>query len=594
MAGGGTSIRKYVGALKDSTTVSIAKVNSDYKQLDIAIVKATNHVERPAKEKYIRDIFMHLNSGRARADVAYCIRALARRLSKTRNWAVALKTLIVIHRALREVDPTFRDELISYGRSSGQMLHMSYFKDDSSPEAWDHSAWVRNYALFLEERLESFRVLNYDVELDPLGTRDVDTTGLLAQLPALSQLLFRLISCQPHGSSSYNTIIQHALSMVATESVRIQTAIDDGILNLVDKFFDMHRDDAIRALDIYKKALKQAGQLSGFYETCKTIHIGQGEKLLTIEQPPASFLQAMEDYVRDARLASKNQAVLAIEYNRKPEEEEASTPPPPPPPPPQVSTSEKEPEPEPVKEVAPRVEQIDLLGMDEPIPDTTALDQKNALALAIVEPDNAPKAAAGSENVATSWELALVTAPSASENVATSRNLAGGLDLLTLDSLYDDAHRHTQQNASYNPWEQPAPASSAPMATMMQQQYQQQPMHNPLYASAQQQQAFMLQQQQAFLLQQQHQYQQQYQQMMMMAAPSLHRQASSNPSLHRQASSNPSLHRQASSNPSFHRQASSNPFDRSYVPAIAGGGGYPYAPAMQLHTGNAYTGTGMM
>jgi hypothetical protein len=47
---------------------------------------------------------------------------------------VALKTLIVIHRALREVDPSFRDELISYGRSSGHMLHMSYFKDDSSSE----------------------------------------------------------------------------------------------------------------------------------------------------------------------------------------------------------------------------------------------------------------------------------------------------------------------------------------------------------------------------------------------------------------------------------------------------------------------------
>ncbi|KAE8809324.1 putative clathrin assembly protein [Hordeum vulgare] len=101
-------------------------------QLDIAVVKATNHVERPAKEKYIRDIFMHLNSGRARADVAYCIRSLARRLSKTRNWVISLKMLIVIHRALREVDPSFRDELISYGRSSGQMLHMSYFKDDSS------------------------------------------------------------------------------------------------------------------------------------------------------------------------------------------------------------------------------------------------------------------------------------------------------------------------------------------------------------------------------------------------------------------------------------------------------------------------------
>lgn len=88
MSGGGSqqSLRKYLGAIKDTTTVSLAKVNSDYKvripqvigsflaftfsfdhicyspifvswtlqELDIAVVKATNHVERPPKEKYIR------------------------------------------------------------------------------------------------------------------------------------------------------------------------------------------------------------------------------------------------------------------------------------------------------------------------------------------------------------------------------------------------------------------------------------------------------------------------------------------------------------------------------------------------------------
>lgn len=32
--------------------------------------------------------------------------------------------------------------------------------------AWDYSAWVRTYALYLEERLECFRVLKYDVETD--------------------------------------------------------------------------------------------------------------------------------------------------------------------------------------------------------------------------------------------------------------------------------------------------------------------------------------------------------------------------------------------------------------------------------------------
>jgi hypothetical protein len=95
--------------------------------------------------------------------------------------------------------------------------------------------------------------------------------------------------------------------MVALESVRIHTAINDGILNLVDKFFEMQRDDALRALDLFKRAINQAGQLSEFYEMCKTIHIGRGERFLKIELPPTSFLQAMEEYVRDAPLASINQ-----------------------------------------------------------------------------------------------------------------------------------------------------------------------------------------------------------------------------------------------------------------------------------------------
>ena len=32
--------------------------------------------------------------------------------------------------------------------------------------AWDCSTWVRTYGLFLEERLECFRVLKYDIEAE--------------------------------------------------------------------------------------------------------------------------------------------------------------------------------------------------------------------------------------------------------------------------------------------------------------------------------------------------------------------------------------------------------------------------------------------
>ncbi|AQK91929.1 Putative clathrin assembly protein [Zea mays] len=120
---------------------------------------------------------------------------------------VALKALVVIHRLLREGDPTFREELLNFTQR-GRILQLSNFKDDSSPIAWDCSAWVRTYGLYLEERLECFRVLKYDVEAERLSkqgqgpekghsrTRELDSQDLLEQLPALQQLLYRLVGCR--------------------------------------------------------------------------------------------------------------------------------------------------------------------------------------------------------------------------------------------------------------------------------------------------------------------------------------------------------------------------------------------------------------
>ncbi|XP_028767135.1 putative clathrin assembly protein At2g01600 [Neltuma alba] len=499
--------RKAYGALKDSTKVGLAHVNSDYADLEVAIVKATNHVECPPKERHLRKILFATSAVRPRADVAYCIHALARRLAKTRNWTVALKTLIVIHRLLREGDPTFKEEFLNFSQR-GRILQLSNFKDDSSPIAWDCSAWVRTYALFLEERLECFRILKYDIEAERLPkpaqgqdkgysrTRDLESEELLDQLPALQQLLYRLIGCKPEGAAVSNYVIQYALALVLKESFKIYCAVNDGIINLVDKFFEMPRHEAIKALDIYRRAGQQAANLSDFYEVCKGLELARNFQFPVLREPPQSFLTTMDEYIREAPRVVTVPTEPLLQLTYRPEEEVPAiedT---------KVSVEEEEPS-VPADDVVSNSETVpppplpsqnnfdagDLLGLNDTVPDASSIEERNALALAIVPTENGTTS--GFESSATQakdfdptgWELALVATPSSNISSVNERQLAGGMDSLTLNSLYDEAAYRSQQPTygapAPNPFEVQDPfafSSSIPpppavqMAAMSQQQ----------------------------------------------------------------------------------------------------------------------------
>ncbi|KAK3134280.1 hypothetical protein QOZ80_6AG0547210 [Eleusine coracana subsp. coracana] len=531
--------RKAYGALKDSTKVGLANFNSEYKDLDIAIVKATNHVECPPKERHLRRILFATSASRPRADVAYSICTLARRLSKTKNWIVALKTLIVIHRLLREGDVTFKEDFLSYSYR-GTILQIPQFKDDSSPLAWDCSSWVRTYALYLDERVECFRVLKYDVEADRLlklpqasgkahsRTRTLPREDLLDQLPALQKLLLRLISCQPDGAACTNYLVQYALALVLKESFKIYCSINDGIINLVDMYFDMPKYDAIKALEIYKRAGQQAEKLSAFYDHCKHLELARTFQFPTLRQPPPSFLVTMEEYIREAPRANIPTKYLEYEEQNQTSDNEEEAPQEVDKPVEEEKQEHEEPEEEPqpvdepteqVVEAQPPMTTGDLLNLDEEVnPMISDLEERNALALAIVAPGNENKASTSTDLFAldkSGWELALVTAPSNHTNQSVPNELAGGFDKLLLDSLYEDEARRQQiASVTYtgslaaNPFN-----SNDPFA-----------MSNSFAPPSNVQLAMMAEQQQYYQAQQQQYFQVQHQQQMVMAPPQTYQQ----------------------------------------------------------------------
>ncbi|ESW10288.1 hypothetical protein PHAVU_009G196300 [Phaseolus vulgaris] len=253
-------------------------------------------------------IFHSLSPSKPRNEVIYCIHGLTKRFCQTNNWAVAMKTLIVLHRAIRELDSTVLEEFVNYSNVKGCMIDLTYFHEKSVPN--DYSIWIRNYARYLEERLQCFAVMNYDAATNSSKySEKLDTVELLEQLPALQQLLSRLLDCSPRGVAASNRLILFAISMVAGESVKLYVAITVRVVELLDKFFEMYRNDACSSLQIYKKSVSQAERLTDFFETCKGLEFGRGKKFINIKMPPSSFITTMEEYIKEAPSS------LMIEYN---------------------------------------------------------------------------------------------------------------------------------------------------------------------------------------------------------------------------------------------------------------------------------------
>ncbi|XP_060179133.1 putative clathrin assembly protein At2g25430 isoform X1 [Lycium barbarum] len=495
------SIRKAIGAVKDQTSISLAKVTGNVApDLEVLVVKATTHDNDPADEKYIREI-LYLTSN-SRGYVSAFVFAVSKRLSKTHDWVVALKALMLVHRLLTDGDPVLGQEIMYASRRGMRILNMSDFRDEAHSNSWDHSGFIRTYAVYLDRKLE-FTV--YDRKMNDVDekkrfedgygndreekkrfgdgygndreekngvtpVREMKPERVLERLNQLLQLLDRFLACRPTGAAKNSRMVLVALYSLVKESFTFYADICEVLQILLDRFGEMEYADCVKAFDAYVSAAKMIDELVGTYNWCKDTGIARSSEFPEVQVITDKLLGTLEGFLRERANRPRSPEINRVESSSAVKEEKTpdmneikALPPPenysPPPPPP----------PQPVPQPRPHTQQQvteDLVNLKND--GVTADGEGNKMALALFSGPVAkgngsweafpsdgetgqvtsawqtPAAEIGKAD----WELALVeTASNLSKQTA---DLAGGFDSLLLNGMYDQGTvrqhvSHTQE-----------------------------------------------------------------------------------------------------------------------------------------------------
>ncbi|KAI3955330.1 hypothetical protein MKW92_012658 [Papaver armeniacum] len=291
-----SKLRKVIGAVKDQTSISLAKATNS-SNVDVAVLKATTHDDVPLDERYVNEVLVLTSSNKVMA--AACAQAIARRIGRTRNWIVALKTLMLVLRIFQDGDPYFPREVLHAMKRGSRILNLSSFRDDKNSSPWDYTAFVRTYALYLDERLNCFLLGKLQRRAVVRERENNKRINRAATKKFNEHITDRAIATRPTGAAKNNTLVQVSLYAVVTESFDLYRDISDGLALLLDSFFHLKYQSCCDAFKACVKASKQYEELCSFYTLCKSIGVGRVSEYPSVQKIADELLETLQEFLKD-------------------------------------------------------------------------------------------------------------------------------------------------------------------------------------------------------------------------------------------------------------------------------------------------------
>ncbi|XP_064881332.1 phosphatidylinositol-binding clathrin assembly protein-like isoform X2 [Oncorhynchus nerka] len=265
-----------------------------------AVCKATTHEVSGPKKKHL-DYLIHCTS-EMNVSVPQLADTLFERTANS-SWVVVFKALIATHHLMMYGN----ERLIQYLASRNTLFNLNNFLDKGALQGYDMSTFIRRYSRYLNEKAMSYRLVAVDFTKMKRGIdgvmRTMSTEKLIKTLPIIQNQLDALLDFQANPNELTNAVINAAFMLLFKDSIRLFAAYNEGVINLLEKYFDLKKGQCKEALDIYKKFLYRMTKLSEFLKVAEQVGIDQGD-IPDLSQAvkgsciaPSSLLEALEQHL---------------------------------------------------------------------------------------------------------------------------------------------------------------------------------------------------------------------------------------------------------------------------------------------------------
>ncbi|KAM9240354.1 clathrin coat assembly protein AP180 isoform 23-T23 [Leptosomus discolor] len=244
-----------------------------------AVCKATTHEVMGPKKKHLDYLIQATNE--TNVNIPQMADTLFERATNS-SWVVVFKALVTTHHLMVHGNERF----IQYLASRNTLFNLSNFLDKSGSHGYDMSTFIRRYSRYLNEKAFSYRQMAFDFARVKKGADGVMRTmapeKLLKSMPILQEQIDALLEFDVHPNELTNGVINAAFMLLFKDLIKLFACYNDGVINLLEKFFEMKKGQCKDALEIYKRFLTRMTRVSEF---------------LKVAEAPSSLMETLEQHL---------------------------------------------------------------------------------------------------------------------------------------------------------------------------------------------------------------------------------------------------------------------------------------------------------